>query len=267
MQAYISESLNGLDFKSKYGLSDYSDPLSPLVIFGMYREEDLKEFLSHIGPLTLVWQGMDAKELQWGDQIKGKECQHYAISSWIQKSLNDYGIVSTYAPISATQGKANNIPRGNSIYFYTSRLSKESAEYYGEPLADEVQRRTGLNLIKATYDLYTKNQLRSIYQECFINLRLTSYDGCPNGNLEMGLLGRKSVFNGDIPGSIRWRNIDEICNAVKEEYYRRGEDNQHIADLTDIYINSTNNIFKNENHEPQRGTSYESSAASQPNRM
>lgn len=267
MQAYISESLNGLDFKSKYGLSDYSDPFAPLVIFGMYREEDLKEFLSHQGPLTLVWQGMDAKELQWSNQIKDRECQHYAISSWIQKSLDSYGILSTYAPISATQGKALNVPRGNSIYFYTSRLSKESAEYYGEPLADEIHERTGLNVIKATYDLYNKSELRSIYRQCFVNLRLTTYDGCPNTNLEMGLLGRRSIFNGDIPGSIKWNDIDDLCEKVEEEYYRRSDDNRHIAELTDIYINSTNNIFKNENHEPQRGTGYESTAASQPNRM
>lgn len=244
IQGYVSKSLVGLDFHSKYNLTEYTDLNSPLVMFGMYDADDLTVYSQHLGPVTLVWQGMDAKDLNGKVEIiKNRDAQHYAISDWITQSLNKYDIVSTYAPISATKGKANPIPRGNSVYFYTSRLSQESSDYYGEYMIDEVIKRTGLKVYVAAYDTYTKEELQDVYRDCFINLRLTTYDGCPNTNLEMGLLGRRSVFNGNIPCSIKWNGLDDVINAVMTEFYRRRESNRDVAELTEIFVNSTNNIF------------------------
>lgn len=244
MQCHISESLDGLKFREKYGLTEYKDSKRPLIIFGMYRAYDAYVFQQHKGEIILVWQGMDAKECQYWEIVKSKRAKHYAISHWIQNELNQRDIHSTYAPISATIGEANPIPRGNKIYFYTSRLSHESMEYYGEQYIEEIQDRTGLEIITATYDTYTKEELAKVYADCFINLRLTSFDGCPNGNLEMGLLGRRSIFNGLIPGSIKWNNVDDICDSILYEYYERDNDNSQIAELTSIYVNSVNKIFK-----------------------
>jgi hypothetical protein len=41
----------------------------------------------------------------------------------------------------------------------------------------------------------------------------------------MGLMGRKSIYNGDLPHSIRWEGIDDICESILNEYNHR-----HIAD-------------------------------------
>jgi len=242
-QAYISKSLVGLDFRKKYNLAEYSDTSGPLVMFGMYSEEDLETFMKHKGELTLVWQGMDAKEFKQFDKLKKKECKHYAISHWIQQSLELNGIECTYAPVSATIGVASPLPRGNSIYFYTSKMSQESSDYYGEFMIEEIRQRTGLNVHICTHETHTKECLFEIYKDCFINLRLTQWDGCPNTNLEIGLLGRRSVFNGLIPGSIPWANVDGIVKSIMEEFYRRHHYNGDIAELTDIYVNSVNKLF------------------------
>lgn len=244
MQAYISESLYGLDFVTKYQLTEYKDSLEPLVMFGMYREKDLRLYLKHRGPLILVWQGSDAMRMLWPKQIKSRECTHYAISHWIQERLEAAGIQCFYSPISATIGHANPMPRGNSVYFYTSHSSKESSDHYGEFMVPAIESRTGLNVITATYETYDRVKLNDVYRDCFINLRLTTFDGCPNTNLEMGLLGRRSIFNGQIPGSIKWKSVDDICESIMREYYRRGDDNTEIAEMMDIYVNSPNDIFK-----------------------
>lgn len=245
-QGYISRSLVGLDFKTKYGLSDYTDRSAPLVMFGMYDDEDLHTYRTHKGELSLVWQGMDSKDLNGrAGSLKKREATHYSISHWITESLDKHDIQSTYAPISATSGKSKPTRKGNSIYFYTSNLSQESSDYYGTPMIKEIEERTGLDIIVATYETYTKEQLfNEIYPKCFINLRLTTYDGLPNTNLEMGLLGRKSIFNGNIPGSIKWRSVTDICNSIMYEFYRRSLISYDIADITEIFCNSTNNIFK-----------------------
>jgi hypothetical protein len=60
----------------------------------------------------------------------------------------------------------------------------------------------------------------------------------------MGLLGRRSIYNGDIPLSIKWAGVDDICKSIMQEYYSREYDNRDISDMTSIFVNSVNNIFK-----------------------
>lgn len=226
MQGYISESLAGLPFAESYGLTEYKSQEDLLVMFGMYREEDFQTFEKHKGQVILVWQGMDAKQIEhkWINTLR-KKGKHFSISHWIKSSLDTERIPNEFRPLSATKAAPNPQRKGRSVYFYTSDLSEDSARYYGEHMIDEIQRKTGMQIIKGKFGLYPHRDMPLIYRECFINLRLTEYDGCPNTNLEMGLMGRKSVFNGDIPGSLKWRTIDDICAHIVHEYEHRFEEN------------------------------------------
>lgn len=245
-QAYISKSLAGLDFKKVYGLKSWKvrrNYYEPLIVFGMYREEDFEVTARHEGDTVIVWQGMDARNvnpnwiLAWGFHELTHKIKHYAISHWGQRSLKRQGIKSTLLPISATKPKIHVVPRGDSIYTYSSDADKKNGRYYGDHYLDEIKERTGLNIIRATIDTYNKKDLKEIYSQCFINLRLTRYDGCPNTNLEMGLMGRRSIFNGKIPHSIKWKGVDDICSSIMREYEARPEDNTQIAKDIYNYIN------------------------------
>lgn len=238
-QAYISKSLAGLNFRKVYGLTKYTDSVKPLVMFGMYRQEDLDIYLNHQSDIILVWQGCDGKDLtdEWAEQLKARPCTHYAISHWISKRLKKHGIEHQFLPISATKPIINVKPKGDSIYIYSSDLSKESGRYHGDNFIERIKERTGLNVIRATLKTYSKQELYKIYEKCFINLRLTKYDGCPNTNLEMGLMGRKSIFNGNIPHSIKWKNIDDICENIMIEYGTRHQDGTQTAQDIFNFIN------------------------------
>lgn len=222
-QCYISESLAGLDFRSRYNLTGYVDSSMPLFIFGLYRPEDFEVFKNHNSGITVIWQGMDARYLSDIDLeiLKSKEAKHYSISHWIKDSLDQYGIESELMPISATQTNLKPCSKGDAIYFYCSDSSDASIEYYGGHMIPEIRKRTGLRVIRANYNQYPKDELIDLYKQCFINLRLTTFDGCPNTNLEMGLMGRRSIFNGNIPGSIKWNDVDDICENIIEEYVNR----------------------------------------------
>lgn len=235
MQAYISQSLAGLDFRKRYDLTDYTDSLKPLIMFGMYRYEDFEVLVNHMNrDITLVWQGMDARELpiNWLLLLRRKNIRHIAISHWISESLTAYGIESELLPVSATIDNLYPVTRGNNIYLYYSDDSPSSVAYYGADMIPEIEHRTGLKVLTAKHGEYGREGLMNIYRECFINLRLTTYDGCPNTNLETGLMGRRSIFNGHIPHSIPWQSIDDICASIMAEYETRHADNGHIS--TDI---------------------------------
>lgn len=233
-QCYISPSLAGLDFRKRYGLTDYVDSLRPLIMFGMYRDEDIDILVRHNAPITLVWQGMDARVIKsdWLPYLKNERVSHIAISHWIESSLMLYGIRCSLLPVSATIDNISPQDRGGHVFMYYSDDSPSAVEYYGAHLIPEIEDRTGLKVLTARHGEYDRENLLRIYRECFINLRLTQYDGCPNTNLEMGLMGRRSIFNGHIPHSIPWRGIPDICLSIKSEYERRHEPNGHIS--TDI---------------------------------
>jgi hypothetical protein len=246
-QAYISKSLAGLEerFLTKYNLRYIYDVDRPLAIFGMYNPEDFQIFQHHGPEVVVIWQGCDAKEIteESAKILKSRLAKHYAISHWIHESLNSWGIENEVLPVSATSGSANPIKRGDCVYFYSSDLSQESADYYGEYMIGEIADKTGLKIIRATFTTHPPSEIQEIYKQCFINLRLTTYDGCPNTNLEMGLMGIPSVFNGNIPHSIKWSSVDDICEAIMKEYANRHTTNDQIAYDMEQFINQPNLIF------------------------
>jgi hypothetical protein len=97
-------------------------------------------------------------------------------------------------------------------------------------MIDEIERVTGIEVIRAKYGQYNKNELKNIYKRCFLNLRLTTFDGTPHTNVEMGLMGRRSIFNGTLPHSIGWSGVDDICQNIMKEYKLRQLPNKHITE-------------------------------------
>lgn len=220
-QSHISKSLSGLDFKGCYNLSDYTNPNEPSLFFGMYDEQDKELLANHTSHAIVIWQGMDsltAEELTFSDNTR-----HIAISPQISAVLTKANILHKLIPITATRPVMCPEPKGDNIYYYSSDNSPSSLAIYGYDTLRLVAEKVKIPIIHATLDRFSKEELYRVYQSSFINLRLTTHDGCPNTNLEMGLMGRRSVFNGNIPGSIPWNNASDILQAIEREYAIRKE--------------------------------------------
>lgn len=234
-QAHVSKSLEGLDFMTKYDLVPMHSRHLPLIIFGMYREEDFQIMENHFGSVTVVWQGGDARDLpkKWLGELKS--ARHFSNSHWVQNELEAKGIKSELIPISATVDNLDPVPPGDSIYFYAS--SEKDYDFYGGNYLPEIKQRLGIPIIEGWFGKWNREELLEQYKKCFIGLRLTEYDGCPNTVLELGLLGRRSLFNGHIPSSIPWYDIDSICDSILVEYSRRGKDYIKTSNQIKEYLN------------------------------
>ena len=236
IQAHISESLAGLDkgLIEKFNLIPYESCLPETVFMGMYREEDLVLLAAHIGASTIVWFGSDAKDLP-DDWIKFvKDSVNIAVSHQVQETLEAKGVEAIWCPINAViPHEWPVVPNGDKIFWY----SGNAPEYYGESLINEIKERINIPIIRAGHDTFTKEQLVDVYSQCFLNLRLTPHDGCPNVNIEMGLMGRRSIYNGDLPASIPWQSVDDICQSIMREYLSRNVDNAYISNIYHNFVN------------------------------
>lgn len=235
-QAYISRGLRRLAsrFMEKYSLSKYCYKWQPLVIFGMYYNEDYSTLMKHRGDVTVVWCGSDALRINGLRRIKLKErpARHIAISEALSKDLTTAGIPHKLIPISACTLDYENCKRGESIYFYGNH------EIYGIKYLPEI-RKLGFDVIQTTGS-YSQSQIKELYRKSFVGVRLTQHDGLPNTVLELAMMGRRSIYNGEIPHSVKWTSIDDVCESIISEYERRHEDNAHISKDVKEYINIGN---------------------------
>jgi hypothetical protein len=236
IQSHISESLAGLDkgLIEKYNLIPYKNCIGEIVFMGMYREEDLVLLATHLGTSTIVWFGSDAKDLP-EDWIKFvQSSRNIAVSHQVQETLTAKGVDSIWCPINAViPHHWPLVPNGDKIFWY----SGNAPEYYGQELINEIKERINIPIIRAGHDTFEKSEIFDVYAQCFLNLRLTPHDGCPNTNIEMGLMGRRSIFNGDLPGSIPWQSVDDICQSIMREYSTRHVDNVYISKIYHNFVN------------------------------
>jgi hypothetical protein len=244
-QMYISKSVESFkkEFSSRYNLAPYSSKTKPLVIFGMYRDEDYVVYQRHRGGIIVVWCGSDGMQITKKRKriIKSQpRARHIVTSIYTAKDLSVSGIPYIIRPITPAPNIIDLQPRGDNLYCYTGN----DPAFYNKALAEEVGVRTGLKVIYADCNTYSKQELWEVYKSCFMGLRLTLHDGVPTTVIELALMGRRSAFNGGIPGSIPWRNIDDLCETVLKEFELRHQPNDDIAKSMYDYLNIDNSWLR-----------------------
>ncbi len=207
----------------------------PVVQFGMYYDSDYSFYVNHKGLVVVVWCGGDSMEIDKNKSLilqSRPDAIHYAMGSFIGDDLAKAGIPHTILPVTPTSPDIDPEPRGDAIYCYGLKYP----EVYNIELAQKVAQKTGHKIILTDSKTLSREELMQAYKDSFIGLRLTKHDGLPNTVLELGMMGRRCVYNGDIPHSIKWNSFDDICETVQTEYKKRHEPNKHISDDIKKYI-------------------------------
>ena len=163
--------------------------------------------------------------------------RHVAISSFIAQDLKTAGVDYKFLPIVGSKIKGLDItPLGKNIYTY---VPKDDYRFYGGEIIDEIKKRSDYKIIVASSSSrYTRNKILNIYDNCFCGLRLTSHDGIANTVIELGLKGRKCVYNGGTPNAIPWnkKDIDSILKNIDKEAQKIGSTNRELAKSVARYI-------------------------------
>lgn len=230
----------------KYGFVEYKRPSEPCVLWGCYPASQRK-LISHKGFAVVVWCGSDATStlnnksfVQFLLQNTGR-IFHIAISNFIEKDLIKAGVPHKVIPLLSVEFDDFHVmPRGNSLYHYGASFHDADLKY-NYNLAKEVSARTGIRLIVANKESYSRKQLiNTVYRDCFLGLRLLTHDGLSNSCVELGLCGRNVVHNGNLPNSINFRDTKDIVQIVLCEYAHRKENNIQIAEDVKKFINIAN---------------------------
>jgi hypothetical protein len=251
-QCYTSESMKSFKMKlyNKYNFKEYNDINYPAVFFGMYRDEDYEVLKNHNSESIVIWCGSDSMIINDARLkiLKNKKINHIAMSEFISKDLKKLKIKHKILPITPTiTSDITPHIKGDCVYVYTS---KKNPKFYGQHIIDEIKKIIKIDIIVANSDTYSRSELIDVYKKCFIGLRLTEHDGLPNTVVELGLMGRRCIYNGNMPNCIKWSNINDICHNIIKEYNNRNVDDielihNDMKNYIDIGSDWIDDIYKN----------------------
>lgn len=164
------------------------------------------------GLVVIVWSGSDSQRLHEDTNfvnhcIKNKHrIFHIAHSHWIQTDLKHWGLeYIDRVVLPQDLGQFNyDIQVGDKVYHYGS---KDREWYYGTTLMKKIRTkweapRNRPKVFITNHLAYSQKELIEIYKSSFIGVRLTEHDNMALSCIELGLMGRKSIFNGNIPCAI-----------------------------------------------------------------
>ena len=210
----------------KFKLNKYesnSDKYDNTIFFGMYDENDYQNICNHCGKCYLMWGGTDSNDTfilrkKFIHRISNYlSIEHLAISDIIKTTLDKYNVKSQLIYLNMVdttifKSIEKHEKYGNCIYIYNG-FTKNNELIYGKRIYDKVIKKL------PNYKYIFSNELNvdweimpSIYQKCFIGLRLTSYDGNANTVQEFNQMNIPIIYNG--VGGIAWTNVENIVETI-----------------------------------------------------
>jgi hypothetical protein len=205
----------GPKMKAKFNLEYYSpksDKKEPVVVFGCYGRGTKADIMNNQSLIVIVWSGSDSVRLHEDTDfvrhcIANKErIFHIAHSHWIQTDLKHWNleyIDRVVLPVDLSRFQFE--PQvGTKVYHYGSH---QRQWYYGTHLMKKLRTKWDKSSRLPNVEItnaggYSQDELYEIYKDCFVGVRLTEHDNMALSCIELGLMGRKSIFNGNIPCAI-----------------------------------------------------------------
>jgi hypothetical protein len=235
----ISKSLIHLDrIKSIYNLSDYEDflksididftnidPEMPCLFFGVYNQEDINTIKQHKGIKYIMFGGSDIDENISVNNVANtlQELHHLenihfiSISQDIEQRLDKFNIDSKLIKLDLVDYSIFYPVKqyGEYIYVYDGLNKNESDDIiYGKEYYDEVCETLPQYDYIFSSDLgLAYNDMPSIYNKCFIALRLTRHDGNANTVQELEAMKIPVIHNHSDYG-LKWKSIDDIIKHI-----------------------------------------------------
>lgn len=228
------------NFLEKYNLEKYKNPRESAVFFGCYNPpEDFATIMNHKGLGIVIWLGTDIQIINPRKlrQMRQKSnIKHIAETRFIAHDLKKIGIKFKRLAIYSGENIPDPQTLGDHIYCYAPKVRYN---FYGGKIIDQLKRFLPNEkfIITLSHIQYSKEQLIKVYKKSFIGLRLTNHDGIPHTVVELGLMGRRCIFNDILPNTIPWRNIQDIIKIIKTEKLMIGQTNIQLANAMANFLN------------------------------
>lgn len=257
-QCYTSNDLKHLEDRmvAKYNVTNKNiDTNKPVVVFGLYYDQDYDFLKNHAGDKYVIFGGSDIDMAKY--QSKIREIQKYnkihflSISKNIQTRLYKKSIYSDLIKLDLVNRTIFKplAKKGDHIFVYDGRLWQRNDDTYGKSIFTKVMKRLPQYKFIFSSQLNVDNtKMIDIYTKCFIGLRLTPRDGNANMVQEMEAMGIPVVHNHSDYG-LKWKTVDDVVNLIRKEFVynnnKMNEKKYNFYELQEINNDDLRHIDKN----------------------
>jgi len=236
--------------KAKFGFQDYNprtDKNKPLVSFSAQHQRTRRLLMEHKGMIVILWTGADTLNLHtdqsfvWFLKDNQERVFHIAYSHWLRHDLQLFGLkpIKRLVIPSLTDQFKFKPWHDNKIFHYTSN---KNPWFYGTDHVKEIMRRMHPDPDNPELAIYNHRSrpfgnMAVESKKAFIGIRLTEHDGIAASVIEMGLMGRKTIFNGEYPCAINYSSKPYAwCPELKKKrVFDYSWTVKHVESLLDIY--------------------------------
>lgn len=232
----------------KYGLVPATNIKEPVLFFGCYGLAQMEKMMkwSLSSKVLTWWSGSD---LPWFNKYpdiveqlrQNQNITHIATVNFIEKDLQNMGLPYKKVPLFSHPIDAFKPSiLGDSIYIY----KPGSPIYCGWNVVNRIKSEfPKVPIIEVTnHHVYNQDQIKEIYRQSFLGIRLTKHDGLSHSACELGLSARKIIWNGDTPNAIAWNNIEDIISSINEmlknkyDPYKVAEKMKNYLDIGESWL-------------------------------
>lgn len=204
----------------KYNLKNARDKKRPVLFFGCYGSqiEDAMAWAEKTKVL-IWWSGSDITYC-----FRGREnlitivrnhpnISHIATVSFIEKDLQKLGFNYKKVPLfSQFVDDFKPCKLGDKIYAYKPRL------YVGKAQFEKMTTTFGEDafITAGSHHQFSQEELKGVYGRSILGIRMLTHDGLGHTVCEMGLMGRKVIYNGDTPNAINYVSVSDAIEKIKQ---------------------------------------------------
>jgi len=239
------------DINYKNLLYEYTDITKPCFFYST--AGDVLQKVQQHKSLAIIICNSCIKTLTEIKHKLGKNIVFISTSALMSNSLMDIGINAIEYPFYTSDTLIYDVPnKGEFIYFYSSG---PCASFYGYHRIKKILDNNFPNvkllcgtwyngIIDPKYENckhYSREELVDyVYNQCFLSVRLTNFDGLSDTVQTLGLKGIKTIWNGGTPSALPYKTDNDIINHIKSEYESIGQKNENLAQTMQNFLNPCN---------------------------
>jgi len=224
-QCYVSSGLSSFQerFMKHFHLTPYKNKDQPCIFFGMYSDEDLIKIAKHNGLKYIIWGGEDVNpnynhcKSTLNEILQIPNIIHLAISKCIYNRLKQFQLYPIFVEFSLVNKEIfqpiSKEELGKKIFIFNGQVPGRE-HIYGKSIYEQIMKHL------PQYEFILSNQLNvphqqmpEIYKQCFVMLRLTTYDGNANSVQECEAMNIPVIHNQSDYG-LKWNSVNDIINHI-----------------------------------------------------
>lgn len=226
----------------KYGLRIAKDKNRPCLFFGCYGVQ-IKKAMSWAekSKVLIWWSGSDILWVKKRPELIGvirsnPNILHLATVNFIERDLRQMGMEYRKVPLfSQFVDDFKPAGIGDSIYVYKPGSNVYCPMHIYKRIVDKFK---SVPIIEAhNHRQYTQQELKAIYAKSMVAVRLVKHDGLAHTAAEIGLMGKKIIWNGDTPNAVGWNGYDDVLAQIERVLDEKYDHNKLAKEVYD-YMNT-----------------------------